>query len=504
MTRPSPWSRPAPWVFATLLVSYAFFWHSRDWNTASRLMLTYSLVDRGTIRIDGLEGQTGDRARFEGHSYTDKLPGYPLLATPAYAAAKALRGLPDHPLNAKGIPHWEADYWTTLLTSGLATALLGALLASWAGDLGCGPWRCVLVGLAYGLTTPAYAYATLAYGHQFSALALLGSFRLIWRAPGSKRVKRSLALAGALAATAAIIELQVGPVAAVLGLYALALTLVGRLPVSGVLAFGLGALVPTAVLLGYNQLAFGSPWDMGYFHEVHASFAKVHSRANPLGLGGPDWSRLVPLLIGRRRGLLVYAPILVLAAPGWLALLIRRFWGVATVSLASSVAVFLVNLSYPEWTGGWSTGPRLLVPLLPFAMLAVAGLLAAGGSAAAAPAVALAACGAVAMLLYQGVGARIPHVYPDPLLNPVLPLWRGDVLPPGWVNGERFAWTLISWLAPNQLSGWPEGRRWVQFAPLVAFQAVAIVLMLFVCRPPAEKSARLKPRSGREAGKGSD
>ena len=42
-------------------------------------------------------------------------------------------------------------------------------------------------------------------------------------------------------------------------------------------------------------------------------------------------------------------------------------------------AVFLVNLSYPEWTGGWSTGPRLLVPLLPFAMLPVAALLATGG-----------------------------------------------------------------------------------------------------------------------------
>src|SRR5262249_40370634 len=38
---------PACWVFVILLLSYAFFWHSRDWNTASRLMLTYALVDRG-------------------------------------------------------------------------------------------------------------------------------------------------------------------------------------------------------------------------------------------------------------------------------------------------------------------------------------------------------------------------------------------------------------------------------------------------------------------------
>ena len=54
--------RPALGVFLILWASTAFFWHARDWNTASRLMLTYSLVDRGTIRIDGLESQTGDRA----------------------------------------------------------------------------------------------------------------------------------------------------------------------------------------------------------------------------------------------------------------------------------------------------------------------------------------------------------------------------------------------------------------------------------------------------------
>ena len=52
---------PAPWVFLILLGSNAFYWHSRDWNTASRLMLVYSIVDRGTVCITGLEDQTGDR-----------------------------------------------------------------------------------------------------------------------------------------------------------------------------------------------------------------------------------------------------------------------------------------------------------------------------------------------------------------------------------------------------------------------------------------------------------
>ena len=132
--------------------------------------------------------------------------------------------------------------------------------------------------------------------------------------------------------------------------------------------------MPTLLLLGYNQLAFGSPWDMGYFHLTTHEFARVHSEANPLGLRRPDPALVLALLWGRYRGLLFYAPIVALVPFGLVGLAARRAWGVAVVSAAAMAAVFAVNLSYPEWTGGWSTGPRLLVPLLPFAMLPVAAL----------------------------------------------------------------------------------------------------------------------------------
>ena len=78
----------------------------------------------------------------------------------------------------------------------------------------------MILGLAYGLATPAYVYATLAYGHQASAFALFTSFFLIWRQQHS-RDTLLLVLAGFLAAYAAVIELQVGPVSAILGLYLL-------------------------------------------------------------------------------------------------------------------------------------------------------------------------------------------------------------------------------------------------------------------------------------------
>src|SRR5262249_30121490 len=266
--------------------------------------------------------------------------------------------------------------WITLGTSGLLTAWAGALLVLLARDLGCAPGASSLVGLAYGLSTPAYVYATLAYGHQASAFALLSSFLLIWR-KGQRFAWLRLAAAGFLAASASVIELQVGPVSAILGLYLMAEVFRGRHAPVCLLSFAVGAMIPTLALLTYNEMAFGSPWDMGYFH--HVTFRNVHTRQNPLGLRAPDWSKVGPLLWGRYRGLLVYAPILTLAGPGWVVLLWRRCWALAIVSLLVCASVLLVNLGYPEWTGGWSTGPRLLVPLIPFAMIPVAGLLAGRG-----------------------------------------------------------------------------------------------------------------------------
>jgi hypothetical protein len=498
--------RPEAWVFVILLGSYGFFWHARDWNSASRLMLTYAVVDRGTILLDGLDQQTGDIAWFRGRYYSDKLPGYSLLATIPYAIAKTAFGFPPHPRNVKGLAYWPADYWTSLGTSGLLSALCAVLLTRLARELGCGPRRALLVGLGYGLATPAYAYATMSYGHQASAFALLASFALLWREKPRRPALRAF-LAGVLAAYAAVIELQVGPVSAILGLYLLAQVLLRRRKPARLGEFAVGASLPTLLLLGYNFLAFGSPWDMGYFHHATAAFHGVHSAANPLGLRGIALARVIPLLWGGYRGLLFYAPILALAIPGWLVLANRRDWGMTVVSVATVIAIFLVNLSYPEWTGGWSTGPRLLVPLLPFAMLPVAALLAAGGPIVMRVAAVLVLVGGVFMLLFQGIGAHVPQFIANPLVDVVLPLWRGAPLPEWWVNG-RFARNLVGLLLPDKLAQLPEGWQGIQFVPLVVAQVVAIALasrLVTIPGPPKQSdNARSDLRVDQQQDRGRD
>ncbi len=477
-------------VFLILLGSNAFFWHSRDWNVSSRLMLTYSIVDRGQVSINGLEDHTRDRARIGRIYYSDKPPGYSVLAVPVYWLAKTLLRLPAHPLHRRGpeFTHWPSDYWITLGTSGLLTSLTGALLASMARRLGCGPRRSVLVGLSYGLSTPAWVYGTLAYGHPATAFGLLWAFDLVNQASGTRRPAITCGLAGFSASWASIVELSVGPVAALIGGYLLVLVIGRRLPSRTILTFGAAAALPALVLVGYNLLAFGSPLDMGYFHEDLADFRGVHSRANPLGLRGIDWGRAAALLWGEHRGLLFYAPILALAPFGWIVLFARRFWGVAIVSLLAVLAVLMVNLSYPEWTGGFSTGPRLLLPAIPFAMLAVAGSLAVGGRFLTGVAAILAVVGWVIILMFQGYGGRVAPAPDDPrietpfrypLRGVVWPTWRGDPLPADR-EGGRFDRTLAS----PAVSRWKLRGAWqgLEFAPLVVFQAIGVIALL-VMRP---------------------
>ena len=137
-------------------------------------------------------------------------------------------------------------------------------------------------------------------------------------------------------------------------------------------------------------------------------------------------------------------------------------------------------MSYPPWTGGWTTGPRLLVPLIPFALLPVAALLATPRRWVVALAFLLAVLGGVEMLLFVGV-ARIPHFIAHPLRDAVWPLWTGALLP-SWSTSGRFARNLVTLAHPETIRALPDRLQWLQFLPLIAAQALAIAAMTWRLR----------------------
>ena len=80
-------------IFALLFFSYAYFYQAGGWNENTRFDLVRAIVDDHTLSIDRYHENTGDKARFRGHYYSDKAPGASFAAVPAYAIFRLFRGL---------------------------------------------------------------------------------------------------------------------------------------------------------------------------------------------------------------------------------------------------------------------------------------------------------------------------------------------------------------------------------------------------------------------------
>src|ERR1700722_15420978 len=88
MTRRQVWA-----LGMALLLAYAYFYQAGGWNQNSRFDLIRALAEHGTVRIDAYAQNTGDKATFEGHTYSDKAPGQALTAVPPVALADWLAHL---------------------------------------------------------------------------------------------------------------------------------------------------------------------------------------------------------------------------------------------------------------------------------------------------------------------------------------------------------------------------------------------------------------------------
>lgn len=113
---------------------------------------------------------------------------------------------------------------------------------------------------------------------------------------------------------------------------------------------------PMSVALGFvacsNAVRFGNPLESGYGSESRMFI--------PSQLW---WT--VPSLIGSLdKGILVFCPVLILGLIGW-----RYFWRKHRWEATLCSSLIVVNLllagSWHSWVGGWSWGPRLLVPTIP-------------------------------------------------------------------------------------------------------------------------------------------
>lgn len=316
-------------------------------NEMSRWATAASLIDRHSFEITALLPLLGgnafeDASEVDGRVYSNKAPGVALIGLPAYALARVFAGPPS-----------AATMRTTANAMRLLAATVPLLLLAWAmartaALLGAPRARIDISVLALLFATPLFAYGLLNFSHALTAAALFGAWVLLFVEPHDYA-------AGALIGLATISEYPCAIAGVVL--IACAWRRAPRI-IAGGLPFAAGLAI-------YNRLLFGSIFALSSGSERNAQFRSM-AQEGVFGVGLPQLSTLLRLLFDLSRGLFVFAPILlvaIVALPRARRALSREAF-LALVLAPAALIVFYAG--YPNWHGGWSVGPRYLVPAIPF------------------------------------------------------------------------------------------------------------------------------------------
>jgi hypothetical protein len=328
-------------------------------------------IAQGDPTIDRYANETCDLVKVGGHYYAAKGPALDLWSAPYYLVLHAAHAVPKNP-NARltypnamaGVPLravWQIGLWAVVLPA------LGLLLLMRRTVDRLEPGLGVAVAAILGLGTLVLPFSTLLFAHVPAAALAFGSFALLF---GRNRSPARVAAAGVAAGLAVATDLPLAVPAVVLGLYAAA----GAPRLRRLAAFAAGGAVGLLPLWVFNAWAFGNPFHLAYAGEPGQGAAGGWQQTGFFGQGLPSFRVLVEVLLSQR-GLLVVTPVVAAGAAGTV-LLWRRGLRAEAGLVAALVAVELVWNSARHPTafalGGWSPGPRFLIPLLPFLCFALA------------------------------------------------------------------------------------------------------------------------------------
>ncbi len=268
-----------------------------------------------------------------------------------------------------------------------------------------------------------------------------------------------IAGAGAAAGLAVAVDLPLALPAVLLGLYAA--TRGPRL--RRLAAFAAGGVVGLLPLFAFDTWAFGNPFHLPYSGTAGQGASGGWQATGFFGQGLPSFRILVELLLSQR-GLLVMTPVVAAGVVGCVLLWRRGFRSEAGL-IAALVLVELIwnSARHPVGfaLGGWSPGPRFLIPLMPFLCFALA------------PALrrAPATVGALALI---STGAMVVATSAEPLLqNDDTRHWLSRI-----VHGN-FVPTVVS------LGG--VGHGWLAIVPFYALVLVAVAAAIMATPLPLSR-----------------
>jgi hypothetical protein len=325
-----------------------------------------ALLHHGTFALDAAPYINVDVARANGHTYSNKPPGFVLLMLPAAAVGMAVeRNWPGR--TGDGLQ--AGAHVTQVVGLGLCGLIILRVLTRLFRLLGMGRAAAPLAALGY-LSTYAWTFTTTFFSH--AATAALGMAALGILAEREMRQSSfshgESALLGLLCAAGVLCEYS-----AVFALFPVGLVALARTRTwSQRLAMVGGALIPAGVLAAYNTACFGGPLEFSYAHLTTAHQVEGIQKGF-FGASAPRWAEFKELTVGTYRGLFLPEPPAILGLAGLAAWSWRgRLAWPARTALLGTLLLLLYISGYFFWQGGSSFGPRFLVVVVPWLILGLA------------------------------------------------------------------------------------------------------------------------------------
>ncbi|MEW5854489.1 MAG: hypothetical protein AB2A00_37280 [Myxococcota bacterium] len=429
-----------PWALILLLVllplwNHPYFEELKSPNPLVRTYLTRALVDHHTVVLDKVEAEHGwvmDRAVREGHLYCDKAPGSSFLLVPVYAVMKALS-------SSGKVETQKLLAWGSVLLGVLPTFLALACLDSLLVLLMVTRAARRVALIAWGLGSVGVPFELLFFGHQLAACLVVFA---LWAAVHAAR-KSSFSwamLAGFAGGWAAITEYPTTLLIGMVGLLGAGMAWrdsggAPRAVVRLLLGMLVGSLVPLGLGMAYHQAAFGGPLTTGYAFIENPYFRSVHKKGL-MGVSLPTLEGLGGTLFSPARGLFYFQPYLLLWPVGCVLLMRSRRAVEGWVLLLAGLLYISFAAGFGYWLGGWSLGPRHLVPAVPLFTLGFAVALHTLETTEKSPWPVLGAAvrgGVVWSVVVVGLACATHSGYPEELMHPffqmTLPLLTAGLFP---------------------------------------------------------------------------
>ncbi|MCX7918413.1 MAG: hypothetical protein N3A72_02160 [bacterium] len=342
-----------------------------------------AIVEQGTVCIDSYHQNTGDKAFYQGHYYSDKGPFPAFLGVPIYWLLSKLFTKMEPQLGFAGHRQVNLLIWFTklviirILVISALSALLAIVLYRFLLRLGTEPKLAILLTIGYGLGTLAFPYSTLFYGHQLAAALIFMSFYILYNLKhpiqniSYKKSNVCYLISGLLCGLAILTEYPVVLLVVVLFFYAFPIY-TQQSAFRNILWFLLGFVGPIAVLFYYNYLCFGFPFTFGYFSVADENFRQQMAKGIA-GITYPKADALVGITFSAYRGLFFINPLLLLSIFGFYYFYQKQETrNEFRFILVAFIIYLLFNASYYMWWGGWTIGPRHLIPIIPFLIIPIA------------------------------------------------------------------------------------------------------------------------------------